>query len=93
MSSLTSSILVSELDGPLEVPAVSSCLLTPLQPCQRFEAFLSFYTFPTWCFAGLRAACDGSIVCACFTNVKSCFGETVHSDLTAFVLTDGLISA
>ena len=94
MSSLTSN-LVPELDGPFEVPAASSCLLTPFQPCQWSEAFLSFYTFPTWCFAGLRAAYDGSIVCACLccTNVKSCSGETAHSDLTAFVLTDGLISA
>ena len=78
------SSLVTELDGPFEK---SSLLLTPSEPCQWSEAFLSFYTFPTWCFAGLRVAYDGSIVCDCLcsTRLELCSGDT---DLISLVLTD-----
>jgi hypothetical protein len=63
--------LVAELDGPFEK---SSPLLTPFQPCQWSDAFLSFYTFPTWCFSGFRTAYDGSVVCDCLcsTRLESC---------------------
>ena len=78
------SALVSELDDPFEK---SSLLLTPFQPCQWSEAFLSFYNFPTWCFAGLRAAYDGSVVCDCLcsTRLELCSGDT---RLISVVLTD-----
>lgn len=79
----------AELDGPFEE---TSLLLTPFQPCQWSEAFLSFYTFPTWCFAGFRTAYDGSIVCDCLcsTRLESCSGETPDGHLNASRLTDGL---
>jgi hypothetical protein len=80
------STLVAELDGPFEK---SSLLLTPFRPCEWSEAFLSFYNFPTWCFAGLRTAYDGSVVCDCLcsTRLEPCSGDT---HLTPLVLTDDL---
>jgi len=94
MSSLRSfvSVLVAELDGPFEVLSESSFILTPFQLCQWSEAFLSFYTFPTWCFAGLRAAYDGSIVCDCLcsTILKSFSAEASDGRLNSLVLTDEL---
>lgn len=71
--------LVPELDGPFEES--SSCS----QPCQWSEAFLMFYPFPTWCFAGLRVGYDGSIVCDCLcaARLDSCSGEILFGHLNA----------
>ena len=80
------SALVTELDGPFEK---GSLLLTPFQLCQWSEAFLSFYIFPTWCFAGLRATYYGSVVCDCLcsTRLELCPSET---HMISLVLTDDL---
>lgn len=79
-------IPVAELDGNFDKSP-------QLTPCQWSEAFLSFYTFPTWCFSGFRTAYDGSIVCdcLCFTRLKLC-SDGSHSVLTGG-LGDGLLSA
>ena len=81
------SALVPELDGPFEN---RSRLLTPFQLCQWSEAFLSFYTFPTWCFDGIRVAYDGSAVCDCLCSpirLEPCSGDT---HLISLAITDGL---